>query len=131
MTPWLHKEQPVENFLCADSCVCEHAEEIVQVRQYYSWGVPLLLCTPLSSLPFFCSLCCILSLDSCHLCLLSCYQASLLPSVLPSFCLASIFKPPNNMLEFSRYISTRNAKPQCILGHLLLVLLYQVTRRFH
>lgn len=38
MTPSVHKEQPVKNFLCEDSGVCVHDKEAAQVQQYYSGG---------------------------------------------------------------------------------------------
>lgn len=50
MTPSLHKGQPVENFLCEDSCVCGHAGETVEVRRYDSRGCLFFCCTPLLTL---------------------------------------------------------------------------------
>lgn len=83
MTPSRHKEEPVWNFLCEDSCVCGHAGETVEVRQCDSVGVPLLL---LCSTLFFSSytLCSILSLVFRQLRLLPCCPASP-PSVWPLY----------------------------------------------
>lgn len=83
MTPSRHKEEPVWNFLCEDSCVCGHAGETVEVRQCDSEGVPLLL---LCSTLFFFSytLCSILSLVFRQLRLLPCCPASP-PSVWPLY----------------------------------------------
>lgn len=47
MTPALHKGQPVDDFLCVDSCVCGHAGETVEVSRYYSGGCLFFYCAPL------------------------------------------------------------------------------------
>ncbi len=83
MTPSLNKGQPVENFLCEDSCICGHAGETVEVRQYYSGG-----CL---------SFCCSLSLSALFLFLILLYLVPCFLSSPPISLLSSLLvhSPPS------------------------------------
>lgn len=114
MTPSLHKEQPVDNFLCEDSCVCGHAGQTVEVRQCDSGGLLLLLlCSPLNPLLLLCILCSILSLVSCQLRLLPCCPSSLFtPFPLSGLFIPSTPPPQSALARFQHPRQSRNA-PVC------------------
>lgn len=108
MTPSLHKEQPVENLRIL-------AFVGMLKRPFRSGNITLEGAVAFVVPPSKRSLYLIHYVASCPFFLVvSAYFPVAQPhSSLPSFCLASLFRPPHHIPECSCYISTACAKPQC------------------
>lgn len=147
MTPSRHKEEPVWNFLCEDSCVCGHAGETVEVRQCDSVGVPLLL---LCSTLFFSLIHSVVS------CLLYFASSASFPAAQPPLPLSGLFilsTTPQTRVQLLGLNTQRKATmpqlalaarvdfppfPPCVSGHMLSLVswragedIYDISLSFH